>query len=326
MNSRLRTFLLTTIFILSSVTSGWRLGAMTIDEVPNVHIADRTRFVSNPSGILSEKAENELNRKIGQLWHDTSVEFVVVAIDEVDPSMTPEEFATRLFEKWSIGKSDNNNGLLMLISEKDHAAIIRTGYGVEGALPDILAGRIIRNDMFPLFRDEKYDEGVAAGVEKISTILRDPSMADELMSEYDNDSTNSGDDEGAELLFKLFLTFGGVAAVVLLIVVVCTVINTGRDDDVNRYRSLDRLSTISLFACFLTLGMALPAYLILRYTMHRVRRHKRSCPNCSTQMVLIDEEHDNDYLSRAQDVEEKINSIDYDVWHCPNCAHTDILP
>lgn len=43
-------------------------------------------------------------------------------------------------------------------------------------------------------------------------------------------------------------------------------------------------------------------------------------------MELIDEEHDNDYLTPAQDTEERINSIDYDVWHCPKCHQTEVLP
>ena len=43
-------------------------------------------------------------------------------------------------------------------------------------------------------------------------------------------------------------------------------------------------------------------------------------------MNKIDEEHDNDYLTPAQDTEEKLNSVDYDVWVCPNCGETDIIP
>ena len=79
--------------------------AMTVDEVPNVHLASRARYVSNPSGVLSESAVSSLDAAIARLWDKTSVEMVVVAIDRIDPSMTPEEFATALFEKWGIGKS-----------------------------------------------------------------------------------------------------------------------------------------------------------------------------------------------------------------------------
>ena len=160
--------------LLLAVSIGLPLEAITVDEVPNVHVRDRNQYVSNPSGILSPSAVSQLNNQIGALWTDTSVELVVVAVDEVDSSMTPEEFATKLFEKWGIGKSDKDNGVLLLLSRDDNAAIIRTGYGVEGALPDIIAGRIIRNGMFPLYREGKFDDGTIAGVEMICQRLPPP--------------------------------------------------------------------------------------------------------------------------------------------------------
>ena len=313
--------------LLLAVSIGLPLEAITVDEVPNVHVRDRNQYVSNPSGILSPSAVSQLNNQIGALWTDTSVELVVVAVDEVDSSMTPEEFATKLFEKWGIGKSDKDNGVLLLLSRDDNAAIIRTGYGVEGALPDIIAGRIIRNGMFPLYREGKFDDGTIAGVEMISRVLRDPKLAEELKSKYANDSRRQTEDDlsGTEL-FNMYLGFAAVIAVALLIFAIYTISSTGKLDDVQRYRALEKYSTLMLFSVFLTLGMALPAYLILIYKMKRIRRHKRACPHCGTNMELIDEEHDNDYLTPAQDTEEKINSIDYDVWHCPKCHQTEILP
>lgn len=304
------------------------LRALTIDEVPNVHVTDRTQYVSNPSGVLSPQAVNQLNSMIASLWANTSAELVVVAVDEVDSSMTPEEFATKLFEKWKIGKKDKDNGVLLLLSRDDHAAIIRTGYGVEGALPDIVAGRIIRNEMFPLYREEKYDEGTIKGVTTIINALSDPTVAEELKSKYANDSQRhtADDDLSGEELFNLFLGFAAIVAAAMLLLVIYAIMSTRKQDDVQRYRSLDQYRTLTLFASFLTLGMGLPAFLLLAYKMRRIRRHKRACPHCGTNMELIDEEHDNDFLTPAQDTEERINSIDYDVWHCPKCHQTEILP
>lgn len=302
----------------------WAIG---IDEVPNVHVADRTRYVSNPSGVLSDEAVDRLDSEIASLWDDTSVELVVVAVDRIDSSLTPEEFATKLFEKWGIGKQDKDNGVLVLLSRDDHAAIIRTGYGVEGALPDIIAGRIIRNVMFPLYREGKYDEGTVEGVESIAEVLRNPELAEELKSKYASDSRRGLDNDlsGAEL-FNMYLGLAAAVAVALLLLVIYAVYSSRKLDDVQRYRALDQYRTLVLFGLFFTLGMALPAALILGLKMRRIRRHRRNCPHCGTRMELIDEEHDNDYLTPAQDTEERINSIDYDVWHCPKCHQTEILP
>lgn len=302
----------------------WAIG---IDEVPNVHVADRSRYVSNPSGVLSAGAVASLDAEIASLWADTSVEFVVVAVDEVDSSLTPDEFATKLFEKWRIGKQDNDNGVLLLLSRDDRKAVIRTGYGVEGTLPDIIAGRIIRNVMLPLYREGKYDEGTAAGVTAVAEVLRNPESAEELKSKYANDSRPAvGDDfDGAEL-FNMYLGLAAAVACALLVLVIYAVVSSRRLDDVQRFRALEQYRTLVLFGLFFTLGMALPAALILGLKMRRIRRHRRNCPHCGTRMELIDEEHDNDYLTPAQDTEERINSIDYDVWHCPKCHQTEILP
>ena len=302
------------------------LQAITVDEVPNVHVADRTQYVSNPSNVLSPAAVSRLNSAIGSLWDNTSAELVVVAVDQVDDSMTPDEFATRLFEKWKIGKKDNDNGVLVLLSRDDHKVIIRTGYGVEGALPDIIAGRIIRNEMLPYYREDNYDEGTIAGISTIIGALSDPNVAEELKSKYANDSRRADDDLSGTEFFNLFLGFAAVVGVAMLLLVIYAISSSRRLDDVQRYRSLDQYRTLVLFATFLSLGMALPAFLLLAWKMKRVRRHKRNCPHCGTQMELIDEEHDNDFLTPAQDTEERLNSIDYDVWHCPKCYQTEILP
>ncbi len=301
--------------------------AITVDQVPNVHVSDRNRFVSNPSGVLSASAVDSLDTALRSLWDATSVEMVVVAIDQVDPSMTPDEFATRLFEKWGIGKSDNDNGLLVLISRDDRKAVIRTGYGMEGVVPDIIAGRVIRNDMAPSFSRGDYDAGTLKAVGSLARVVSDPDYRDEVMSGQANDAhAGSDDDISGEELFMMFLWFALFVALVMLAVVIWALVTSRRLDDVNRYRELDQYRTAALFVAILTLGMGLVAYLILIATMHRVRRHKRDCPNCGHRMDLVDEEHDNDYLTPAQDTEEKIDSIDYDVWHCPNCQEVEVLP
>lgn len=308
------------------LTCTFGLWAITVDEVPNVHVADRTQYVSNPSGVLTAETVARLNSQIASLWANTSAELVVVAVDEVDSSMTPDEFATSLFEKWKIGKKDKDNGVLVLLSRDDHEAIIRTGYGVEGVLPDIIAGRIIRNEMIPYFRNDDYDGGMTAGVNTIVNALSDPKAAEELKSKYANDSRYADDDLSGEELFNIYLYFAEFVGVTFLLLIIYMVASTKKLDDVQRYRELDRYRTMTLFAAFISLGMALPALLILLLTMKKVRRHKRYCSHCGTRMELIDEEHDNDYLTHAQDTEERLNSIDYDVWHCPKCQQTEILP
>lgn len=319
---KIQKFILLFLYMAAVIT----VGAETVDEVPNVHVADRTRYVSNPDGVLSSDAVARIDARLASLWQNTSAEVVVIAVDQIDPTMTPDEFATALFEKWGVGKKDKDNGVVVLISRSDRRAVIRTGYGVEGVLPDIIAGRIIRNVMAPQFREGNYDAGTEAAVNAISDILTNPELAEELKSKYANDSAGIVDDLTAEEFFSMYLWAAVALASIMFIAILWIIYTTRGDDDVQRYRRLDSMKSAAMFIAFLSIGVGLIPYLLLIWKMHRVRRHKRFCPNCHTRMQLIDEEHDNDYLTPAQDTEEKINSIDYDVWHCPSCETTEILP
>lgn len=301
------------------------LRAISVGEVPNVHIADRTQYVSNPSGILSPAAVNQLNSIIADIWRDTSVELAVVVVDKVDNG-SPDDFATELFEKWGIGKGDNDNGVLFLVSRDDRRAIIRTGYGVEGALPDIVAGRIIRDKVLPPFREGDYDAGVIDGTRAIGAVLADPSVRDELMSDRPSDAVRVTDSETADEIFNMYLEVSIIVGIGMLIFVIYTIRSTRRMDDPERWHRLNQLVIPLAIATCLTLGMCAVALILLFYKMQRVRRHKRNCPHCGTRMQLVDEVHDNDYLTPSQDLEEQLNSVDYDVWHCPSCQQTDIYP
>lgn len=118
----------------------------SIADIPNVHISDSTRYVSDPAGILSPEAVRGLDGKLGNIWRTTSAEPVVVVIDKADTDDL-DTYATELFESWGIGKKDKDNGLLILVSRDQRRAVIRTGQGVEGLIPDAVASRIIRNVM-----------------------------------------------------------------------------------------------------------------------------------------------------------------------------------
>lgn len=310
--------------ILTALVCSFVMRAMEVNDVPNVHVADRTQYVSDPAGMLSRQTVGELNSLIGSLWRDRSVELVVALVPEVSESTTPDEFATKLFEAWKIGKEDKDNGVLLLVSQADRKAVIRTGYGVEGALPDVLAGRILRSRMNPYMKQAMPDSAVMSTVRAIDAILRNLDVADEIVSSQPNDAPMQVDDEGN--LFIHYVMLCVLVGVGMLVFVVIRIRATRRMPEAERWKELGRVVMPLAVATCLTLGAGAPALLAMMWFRHRLRRHKRLCTHCGTRMRLIDEVHDNDYLSHSQDLEEKLGSVDYDVWHCPTCAQTDIIP
>ena len=298
-------------------------GTYSVEEVPNVHLSDRSRHVSNPDGILSPRAQAAVDTLLEHVRRSTTVEPAFVVVEDIN-SDDIDDFATRLFESWGLGKQDLDNGLLVLVARDSRKAVIRPGYGLEGVLPDIVCSHILRNEMFPAFRRGDYDGGVVAAASEISRILTDPEYADELRSQQaDADfARKSGDEDG----FMFYLRCAAFLAAGMLVLLLLRLLMLRGRSRFDRYRALEKWRPAYLALTFLGLGMPLVASLPLVLMLWYWRNGKRMCPNCGTRMNKVDEVHDNDYLTPSQDLEEKVGSVDYDVWLCPNCGETDILP
>lgn len=312
----------TTLLLL--IIAAFSAAAISLDKIPNVHVADRTRFVSDPNGYLSPASLAKADSILSNIWKTSSAEAVAVIVDNID-GLDIDTAGTRLFEKWGIGKSDKDNGVLILISMDDRKAVIRTGYGIEGVLPDVYCARILRNIMFPNFKSGNVDNGVIESLSAISDIVTSPEAADELMSKYENDAT-AQKNASKPNYFRIYLTLSIIAAIAMILWLIYRYFSTRKMERHERYERFQPLTVPFLMLGVAGLGIPLIAYALLKFMMHRVRRSVPRCSNCDHKMRLIDEVHDNDYLTPAQDREEQLNSVDYDVWHCDNCQNNLILP
>ncbi len=297
-------------------------GVYTPEEVPNVHIKDRTQFVSNPDGILSAAAVDSLNRMLATVWQQTTAEPVIVAIDSMAENYDENRFANDLFELWGIGKKDTENGLLlMIVGGTTNRYVVRTGRGMGGILPDVTCSRIMRNTAVPHYKNGDMDAGTIAAMNIFCQAMTNPEAAAEIKSKYANDQADESED-----FFSWMVGAGVCFGVVALIWIVALILTTKKNDELERYRSFNEASPVILFLTFVGLGFPLPAYLLCRWMMNRIRNHKRPCPNCQNLMQKLDEATDNEYLTPAQDAEERLDSIDYDVWLCKHCGEADIIP
>lgn len=297
-------------------------GPYTVEEVPNVHVSDRTRFVSNPDGVLSARAQTHLDSILSRVRQSTSAEVVAVVVDDIEDDDI-DTFATRLFNHWGLGKKDNNNGVLLLVARDARKAVIRTGPGVEGILTDAASGKILRNEMFPAFRQGDYDGGTIAAVNAIAARLGDPIAAEEIRSrEADSDYNGSS---AADFL-GVYLRISAIITLVLAVIIALRVFSLRGKSPYDKYTAFENWRAPILVVAFAGLGIPLLVAIPLLLMMRFWRNRPRKCPNCGHKMVKVDEVHDNDFLTPAQDCEERIGSVDYDVWHCSECGETDIFP
>lgn len=295
--------------------------ARAAGDIPNVHLADSTRFVSDPDNYMSAAGIARADSIIGDIWRTSTCEVVAVVVKDLDGEDI-NDYATDLFEKWGIGKKDTDNGLLMLISVDDRKACLRTGRGMEIALNDARCGRIIRNIIAPAMKGGDVDNAVINASAAVREIVTDPKNADDLISQYENNA-NAGKKDN---FFRNYLTLG---LVLLFAMAIWAVVTSARTKGMERHERYEKLRKLQLPFLVITigfLGVPVLSYLLLLLLMRHARRARTLCPNCGHQMRLIDEVHDNDYLTPAQDREENIGSVDYDVWHCDECGTNLILP
>jgi uncharacterized protein len=122
--------------------------------------------VHDESNILSDAVEHELEAKLKMHEDSTSNQIAILIIPTLG-GYPVEQYTLEVVEKWKLGTAKNDNGVLLFIAVDDRKVRIEVGQGLEGVLTDVTTSRIIRNDLAPLFRQSRYEEGVQAAVDGI---------------------------------------------------------------------------------------------------------------------------------------------------------------
>lgn len=141
-----------------------------VADIQNIQLRDRTRFVSNPDGILSDDAQATLDSLCYSLKERGIAEVAIVVVDDIRPR-DMVEFSQELFESWGVGDDKLDNGLGILFVEDMREIRFHTGYGLEGVLSDAMCYRIQQEYMVPYFRDGDYSEGMVEGMRAVDMVL-----------------------------------------------------------------------------------------------------------------------------------------------------------
>ena len=121
-------------------------------------------YVTDEAGVIASALVSQLNHRLGAFEKETSNQIVALVLTKLPEGSSIDQYAQQLYSAWHIGQKKTSNGALILISVQEHKGWIQTGYGLEGALPDALCSRIIRETMAPAFRSGNYGAGLAAGI------------------------------------------------------------------------------------------------------------------------------------------------------------------
>jgi uncharacterized protein len=141
------------------------------------------KYVNDYVGVLNPETVEKIVAVGKELEKKTTAQVVVVVVPSLS-GLTVEEYANQLFREWGIGQKEKNNGVLLLVAMSDRKVRIEVGYGLEGAIPDGKAGRILDEYVIPYFKEGEYDKGIYYGYLAI---------AKEVAREYGVEITGTSD-------------------------------------------------------------------------------------------------------------------------------------
>jgi uncharacterized protein len=127
-------------------------------------------YVTDEAHILDAATINQIEQLSVELEEKTSAELGVVTISSLE-GRDIEGYASDLFQKWGLGKKGKDNGVLLLIAPNDRRGRLEVGYGLEGLIPDGLAGRILDEAVIPFFRQGNMAGGVLSGAMQTAQII-----------------------------------------------------------------------------------------------------------------------------------------------------------
>jgi uncharacterized protein len=129
------------------------------------------KLVNDIADELTDEQEHALERKLVAYDDSTSNQIAIVILPTItgkDGQEYPiEDVALKILRDWGVGNQKNNNGIVILAAIQERKLRIEVGYGLEGAIPDMIAKSIIENDLRPNFREENYYRGFDEAINSI---------------------------------------------------------------------------------------------------------------------------------------------------------------
>ncbi len=170
MQRRFNSRFLTVFFLLAAFLHAAMAPAQELPTDRLLRSLQASADVNDFAGVLKPAERDALEQRCKELREKTGAQLAVVTLKSLEGGQV-DDFAVKLFQRWGIGDKEKKNGILLLVAIQDHKARIEVGYGLEPILPDALAGRILEQNLVPAFRQQRYNDGLTAVVNRIIEIV-----------------------------------------------------------------------------------------------------------------------------------------------------------
>ena len=148
--------------------AAWSVGAQ-------VAVPALTARVTDLTGTLSGEVVNRIETKLANLEAKQGSQIAVLIVATTQPEEI-EQFGIRVEDTWKLGRKGVDDGAYLIVAKDDRRVRIEVSYGLEGALPDAVANRIIDETITPRFKLGDYDGGVEAGVDQMISVVNGESL------------------------------------------------------------------------------------------------------------------------------------------------------
>ena len=155
------------LLCLFSLFAGVAPGA---DSSGLVAIPSLTARVTDLTATLSGDQKAVLEQQLADLEARKGAQLVVLILPTTQPEAI-EQFSIRLFDAWKVGRKGVDDGVMLIVAKDDRRLRIEVGYGLEGALNDATAKRIISETITPFYKNGDFPGGINAGVTAIVKII-----------------------------------------------------------------------------------------------------------------------------------------------------------
>jgi len=129
-----------------------------------------TSPVTDLTQTLSPQSQQSLAQKLNQLSKEKGSQIAVLIVDTTQPEDIAQ-FGIRVAEAWKIGRDKQDDGVIIIVAKADRKMRIEVGYGLEGAIPDLTAKRVISETMAPRFRQGDFEGGLNAAIDQLTALI-----------------------------------------------------------------------------------------------------------------------------------------------------------
>jgi len=165
-------------------------------------------YVYDQADLISTSIELEIVEASEALYRESGAQIVVVTLDNLG-GYDLAQYSVQLFRDWGIGDVDKNNGILIILALEEQEVRIEVGYGLEGAIPDSVAGRILDEQMLPNLEAGDFDQAFFDTYQTVLTRVMDE-YGIESLSGVDTSSSDEYDD-----IPWLWIIIGGIILLLL---------------------------------------------------------------------------------------------------------------